>query len=172
MKTVAIPYHTTTIDLHVPEPNLAAVITGAKASFDPGKEEVAVVREALANPVSTPRLRDLARDKNKVVLITGDHTRPMSCCITLPVLLEEIRTGNPKADVTILVGTGLNRPTTEAEQRAMFGDDVVRNEKIAVNDAYDAECFEYQGRLPSGAVFYVNKLVTECDLLVAEGVIE
>lgn len=54
----------------------------------------------------------------------------------------------------------------------MFGDAIVDNEKIAVNDAFKPEDFVNMGTLPSGAEFKVNKLAVECDLLLCEGFIE
>lgn len=160
------------MELHVPEENLEAVLTGSEHAFVPGKSQAEIVRDALANPIGTPRLRELAKGKKTVVLVTSDHTRAMPSKITLPILLEEIREGSPDAAITILIGTGLHRPTTEAEQRAMFGDAIVDKETIVVNDAYAAEQFTSLGSLPSGAVLAVNKLAMECDLLVAEGFIE
>lgn len=172
MRTIPIPYHTATLPLHIEEKNLEGVITAKIHAYDPGKSEERISREALDNPIGTPKLRDLAKGRKRVVLVTSDHTRAMPSKITLPILLEEIRTGNPDADVTILIATGLHRPTTVEEQRAMFGDAIVDKEKIAINDAFKPEDFEYMGSLPSGAEFYVNRIARDCDLLVAEGFIE
>ena len=140
--------------------------------FAAGKTEVELVHEALEHPIASPRLRDLAKGKQKVVLVTSDHTRAVPSKITLPILLDEIRQGNPDADITILIATGLHRPTTEEEQRRMFGDAIVDHEKIAINNAFDPDQFVHMGVLPSGADFNVNKLAAECDLLVTEGFIE
>lgn len=172
MRTIPIPYYDSTLDLHVAEENLEAVVTAGIHEYDPGKSEEAIAREALNAPIGTPRLRELAKDKKRIVLITSDHTRAMPSKATLPILLEEIRAGNPQADVTILIATGLHRPTTVEEQRAMFGDAIVDNEKIAINDAFKPDDFVHMGALPSGAEFYVNRIATECDLLISEGFIE
>lgn len=172
MRTIPIPYHTGSLDLHVAEKNLEAVVTARVHDYRPGKSQEDISRAALENPIGTPRLRDLARGKNRIVLITSDHTRAMPSKVTLPILLEEIRAGNPDADITILIATGLHRPTTVEEQRAMFGDAIVDKEKIAINDAFKPEDFDHMGPLPSGAEFYVNRIARECDLLVAEGFIE
>ena len=43
---------------------------------------------------------------------------------------------------------------------------------FVVHDAFDASACVDLGTLPSGACFQVNRLVTTCDLLVAEGFIE
>ena len=172
MKTIKIPYYTSSLDLHVEEENLEAVITAKTDTFDPGKSEAELVEEALANPIGTKRLRELAKGKKKVTLVTSDHTRAVPSKLTLPILLREIREGNPDADITILIATGLHRPTTEAEQRRMFGDAIVDNEKIVVNEAFKDEDFAYVRSLPSGAELWVNKVALDCDLLITEGFIE
>ena len=172
MKTIKIPYYTSSLDLHVEEENLEAVINAKTDSYDPGKSETELVEEALANPIGTPRLRELAKGKQKVTLVTSDHTRAVPSKLTLPILLREIREGNPDADITILIATGLHRPTTEAEQRRMFGDAIVDHEKIVVNEAFKDEDFAYVRSLPSGAELWVNKVALDCDLLITEGFIE
>lgn len=172
MRTIPIPYYRSTLDLHVDEKNLEAVVTARIHDYKPGKSEEQISLEALESPIGTARLRDMAKGKKRIVLITSDHTRAMPSKVTLPILLAEIRKGNPDADVTILIATGLHRPTTEEEQRKMFGDAIVDNEKIAINDAFKSEDFEHMGSLPSGAEFYVNRIAGDCDLLVAEGFIE
>lgn len=172
MQTIKIPYYTSTLDLHVAEENLKQVITAKMHEYDPGKSEKELIHEALEHPIGTPRLRELAKGKHKVVLVTSDHTRAVPSKLTLPILLAEIREGNPDVDITILIATGLHRPTTEEEQRRMFGDGIVDHEKIAINDAFDPSQFVHVCTLPSGADFHVNKLATECDLLVTEGFIE
>lgn len=172
MKTIPIPYYTSTLDLHVAEENLKAVITAKTEEYHPGKSEKELVEEALRNPIGTPRLRELAKGKHKVVIVTSDHTRAVPSKLTLPILLKEIREGNPDADVTILIATGLHRPTTEAEQRRMFGDEIVDNEKIVVNKAFEQDDFGFVCPLPSGAELWVNKIALNCDLLITEGFIE
>ena len=172
MKTIKIPYYTSSLDLHIQEENLEAVINAKTDDYDPGKSETELVEEALANPIGTLPLRELARGKKKVTLVTSDHTRAVPSKLTLPILLREIREGNPDADITILIATGLHRPTTEAEQRRMFGDAIVDNEKIVVNEAFKDEDFAYVRGLPSGAELWVNKVALDCDLLITEGFIE
>lgn len=171
-RTIPIPYYTSTLNLHVDEENLKAVLTAKMHGFHAEKSQEQLVLDALEHPVGSPRLRELARDKQKIVIVTSDHTRAVPSKITLPLLLQEIRSGNPQADITILIATGLHRPTTEEEQRRMFGDEIVDHEKIAINNAFDPEQFVELCTLPSGAVFQVNKLAAQCDLLMTEGFVE
>ena len=172
MRTIALPYGHTSLDLHVDEEHLEALVETRMGELVPDPSEEELVREALANPIGTPRLRDLARGKDRIVLVTSDHTRAVPSRITLPLELAEIRAGNPHADITILIATGLHRMTTEEEQRRMFGDAIVDYEHIVCNDAFNPSQFVDRGTLPSGASFKVNRHAVDCDLLLCEGFIE
>lgn len=166
-----IPYYRGSIELGTEGLNVRAILEPTYARSEKADADH-VVRNALLHPVGTSRLRDLARDKARVVVVTSDHTRPMPSRITLPALLTEIRAGNPRAQITILVATGLHRPTTEQELRQMFGESIVDNEEIVVHQADKTEdCIEL-GLLPSGNPFAVNRRALEADLLICEGFIE
>lgn len=171
-KTISIPYSTSALDIHIDEENLKAVLEAGVHGDKAHQSEEELVQEALTNPIGSKKLSELAVGKKKVVIVTSDHTRAVPSKITLPLELREIRKGNPDAEITILIATGLHRATTQEEQRRMFGDAIVDHERIVVNDAYVADDFVDMGRLPSGAVFYVHKLAAECDLLICEGFIE
>ncbi|MCD8149613.1 MAG: nickel-dependent lactate racemase [Clostridiales bacterium] len=172
MKTISIPYYTSSMVLHVDEANLKAVVYAKTDEYHTELSERQLVEHALANPIGTPGLSELAAGKDTVVIVTSDHTRAVPSKLTLPILLKEIRKGNPDAKITILIATGLHRATTEEEQRRMFGDPIVDSEKIVVNEAFKEDDFEFVQVLPSGAELWVNKVALHCDLLITEGFIE
>lgn len=172
MKTIKIPYYTSSFDLHIGEKNLEAVLHPIMHGYKVDMSEEEIVREALVNPIGSDTLSNISKGKRRVVLVTSDHTRAVPSKITLPILLGEIRRGSPDADISILIATGLHRATTEEEQRSMFGDAIVDNEKIVVHDASRTEDMRRICVLPSGAEFVVNRLAEDCDLLVTEGFIE
>lgn len=172
MEAFSIPYDTSSVELHVSGENLAGVLTARTEEYRPELDEAALVLQALEHPIGTPRLSQLAQGKQKITIVTSDHTRAVPSRITLPLLLEEIRRGNPQADITIFIATGLHRPTTEEEQRRMFGNKIVDQERIVINRAFQQEDFAFVSALPSGAELWVNKEVLNCDLLLCEGFIE
>lgn len=172
MKTIEIPYCTGHMDLHVEEKNLLAVINAKIHDFKPKKPQENIIKWALEHPIDSPRLCELSKNKEKIIIVTSDHTRSVPSKLTLPFLLNEIRSGNPNADITILIATGLHRAPTVGEMKKMFGDEIVANEKIAVNDAYKLTDFVNMCKLPSGSDFQVHHLAYECDLLITEGFIE
>lgn len=172
MKTIKIPYYRSTVDLHVMEKNLKTILVADSHSYKSEFSEEELVRQALNNPIQSKKLSEIGKGKKKITIVTSDHTRPVPSRITLSIILEEIRSTNPNAEITILIATGLHRATTEEEQRRMFGDSIVDNEIIKINDAFDSEQFVNICTLPSGANFNVNKIVVDCDLLITEGFIE
>ncbi len=151
---------------------LLGTLTSSIHGYTAKADGLTLVREAMANPYGSAKLSELARGKNKVVLIASDHTRPVPSRVIVPPMLAEIREGNPDADITILIATGCHRYTTREELVAKFGEEIVDNEKIVVHVSTDEDSLVTIGTLPSGGTLRINKLAAEADLLVSEGFIE
>ncbi len=172
MKTILLPYGKQSVPLEVEEGHLAGVLRSGIQSYRPPMDAEALVRESLANPIGAPRLRELAKGKRRITVIASDHTRPVPSRVIMPQMLAEIRAGNPDAEITLLIATGLHRSTTRDELAAKFGDEIVDRERIVVHDCDDTANLVSLGKLPSGGNLIVNRLAVETDLLVSEGFIE
>lgn len=166
---IQFPYGKTHLEYDFEKVN---VLTSSIEEYDPGLSEQALVEAAMTAPEGGATLRELAKGKEKIVLIASDHTRPVPSKVIVPPMLREIRAGNPNADITILISTGCHRETTKAELVSKFGQEIAANEKIVVHDCDDTENLVDLGTLPSGGQCLVNRLAVEADLLVAEGFIE
>lgn len=151
---------------------LIGVLTSEIEEFVPECSEEELVANALKNPVGSLPLSELAKGKDKVVIIASDHTRPVPSRIIMPQMLAEIRKGNPDAKITILIATGCHRGTTKEELIAKFGADIVENETIYVHDCDERDKLRNIGTLPSGGECEINTIALDADLLVAEGFIE
>ena len=171
MATIEIPYGKGKQQLTVEDARLAGVLR-PNHTETASADQRAIVQSALEHPVASPRLCELAKGKQKILVITSDHTRPVPSSITMPLYLAEIRKGNPNAEITILIATGMHRPTTEAELHAKLGDAIVDHERIVVHDATRDEDMVTLGTLPSGGELRLNKLVRWAELIVSEGFIE
>ena len=90
----------------------------------------------------------------------------------MPLLLEEIRKYNQNVKISILIATGMHRPTTHEELVNKYGEKIVKEEEIIVHNAYEDENMTFKGILPSGGELWINKLVDSADLLISEGFIE
>ena len=131
-----------------------------------------IVHRAMTAPIGSPCLKDLARGKKTCTIIISDHTRPVPSRDILPPMLEELRDGNPKIDITLLVATGFHRGTTAEELRTKLGEEIFSHEKIVIHDCRDKASNVKIGTLPSGAPLVIDRLAAETDLLVSEGFIE
>lgn len=172
MAAIKIPYGKGHLVADIPDSKLEGVLESKSHHYHPEAGERELVKQALENPIGSPRLRELVKGKNKIVIIASDHTRPVPSKIMAPAMLVEIREGNPQADITFLIATGFHRLTTREELIGKFGEEIVDNEKIVVHNAFDPDIMVNIGKLPSGGDIVINKLAVEADLLISEGFIE
>lgn len=172
MKEVRFHYGKGFVSHTFKDGELSGVLESSINNYVPSGEEDELITEAMNHPTGTKTLKELAADKNKVVIIASDHTRPVPSKLIIPKMLREIREGNPNADVTILIATGCHRGTTYDELTEKFGEEIVKREKIVIHDCDDKDNLVDIGTLPSGSPCEVNRLAAEADLLIAEGFIE
>ena len=166
---ILIPYGKGHIACNMPYDGLLTSRIDTLKSERPG---IKIVEEAIANPIGSKPLRELARGKKTCTIIISDHTRPVPSRDILPPMLAELRKGSPDIAVTLLVATGFHRPTTTAELEAKLGPEIASREKIVVHDAFDASSNVEIGLLPSGAPLVIDRLAVQTDLLISEGFIE
>ena len=174
MQTISLPYGRDRVEAQIPDQRLAAVLRSGAQSYRPQADQAQLVRQALENPIGTPPLRELAKGKHQVVIISSDHTRPVPSKVILPQLVDEIRAGSPSAEITVLVATGFHRPTTREEMLDKYGQELFLRSGLhfAVHLSGKDEDMVSLGTLPSGGKLLINKLAAQADLLVAEGFIE
>ena len=172
MAEFKLPYYKGHINYQIPDELINAVLVSKTENYVVTKSESEIVKDALQKPISSSPLCELAKDKKHIVIISSDHTRPVPSHITMPLLLEEIRKFNKEVKITILIATGMHRPTTHEELVDKYGQKIVDEETIVVHSAYEDENMVFLGILPSGGELWVNKLVSDADLLISEGFIE
>lgn len=93
MKTVSFLYGRGTYELEVPENT--PVLTSRIDQLKSERDGLTIVREAMENPIDSPRLCELAEGKPDCTIIISDHTRPVPSQDILPNMIRELREGNP-----------------------------------------------------------------------------
>jgi hypothetical protein len=174
MATVQLPFGKDKISVNIPDERFNGTLVSGAHSFKVDKSETQIVKDAIQNPINSKRLCELVKGKNNIVMIASDHTRPVPSKVIMPVVLEEIKAGNPDAKLTVLIATGFHRPTTREELVYKFGEDIVNRDdiKFVIHESEKAEDMVELGVLPSGGILRINKLAVEADLLISEGFIE
>ena len=135
----------------------------------------AAVEQALASPVGSAPLRELAWGKRSACLLICDITRPVPNGLFLPALIRTLlEAGVPREGITVLVATGLHRSNHGTELAELVGDpwvlDTVKVENhIATSDADHV----LVGRTPvRGTVVRLDRRLVEADLKIATGLVE
>src|SRR5690349_18246186 len=98
---------------------------------EPLADPAAALEHALANPIGSRPLAEIARGRQDACILICDVTRPVPNQLILPPLLRTLEAaGIPRAKITILVATGLHRPNEGEELVEMVGAEVVKNYRI------------------------------------------
>ncbi|MDP4094295.1 MAG: nickel-dependent lactate racemase [Bacillota bacterium] len=96
------------------------------------------VRRAIENPIGSPRLRDITKPGEKVVIVTSDITRPMPSKIAVPEVVKEIlKSGVSEKDITVVFALGSHRKHTEDEKKYLVGEDVYNRIRCIDSDTSD-----------------------------------
>jgi len=165
--------------LSFPLPGEWSVELAEPTTSTPLPDAGAAAREALASPLESPRLRELARGARSATLVITDATRPCPDALFVPLLLEELGAGGlGREAVTVVFALGMHRPTTEAERREKLGP---AYGTVAVLDAQGGRRDEYVAHgtlsarelgLPADVPIELHRAVCATDLLVATGLVE
>jgi len=131
------------------------------------------VENALSNPIGSESLVKLAEKASRILIISSDNTRPVPSRITLPKIISKIRRASPSASIRLLVATGLHEwSPSGSELREKFGQALDYLDEIVIHSAKKSGSLADFGMLSTGNRLYVNSLLKEADLVVAEGYIE
>ncbi len=165
-----IRYHHTLLDIEFPDTSRIYL-----SSYDPpAAVESELVLQAIRNPLCSESLVDSikTRPRNSVMIAVSDITRPIPYRTFLPVLLDEIEsTGIDRKQITLLIATGMHRPSTKEERAFMFGDDIAGRYKILDHDA-EGDMVTLSGTSCSGAPAKLNRDFAKADYKIVIGLVE
>jgi len=161
-----------TVSVEVPDENLISIIEPCSVPSLTNVE--AKIREAICNPIGSERLSNIVKPKDRVKIIITDISRPCPDDKLLPAILEELGRGGVRdSQVTLVVATGMHRPMTEQELREKVSDEVYDRVEIINHVCTDEKSLVFIGRTANlGIPLWVNKAVTEADVLISIGMVD
>ena len=150
---------------------IANVITAESQGSQ--SDAVCVLEEALDSPIGMDKLETLVGSKSRIAIIVDDSTRPTPTALILPMVLQRLDSvGVPRENIKITIGTGLHRAPTPEEVEKILGKDLSAELDVAANDARNESCYSRAGITPSGREIFLNKRVTESDLVITIGLVK
>jgi len=130
------------------------------------------VADALRHPIGTASLAQLlaARKPRRVAITISDITRPVPNTIILPALLEILQSqGIAVENITIVIGTGMHRPSTPVEMVELVGEEILRRYRVVDHRADDRDLLV---RVSDEPPVSVNKIFAQADFRIVTGLIE
>jgi nickel-dependent lactate racemase len=168
MKQVDLLCGEKTIGVELPE----SVLVLEPKPVDAVAEPIESVRKALAKPIASPPLGELARGKKDVCVVISDVTRPVPNRTILPPLLETLEaSGLGRDQITILIATGMHRPNLGDELKSMVGREIMDHFSIVNHVCRDAGAYRLVDRI-DGAPIEINIHYLDAEFKILTGLIE
>jgi len=139
----------------------------------PLPDPVASLAEALAKPIGTQSLAEIAAGKRTCCIAICDITRPVPNELILRPLLATLEaSGIERQNILILVATGLHRESTPAEKLEMVGSQIVANYRVEDHRGQNRDEHTYLGESPRGVPIWIDTRYVQADLKITIGLIE
>jgi nickel-dependent lactate racemase len=169
---VTLDYGKTGLEVTLPDDRLLApplAIRPAEPLADPS----AAVEAALAAPIGTRPLAELAHGKKTACVVVCDITRPVPNSLILPPLLRTLEAaGVPRDGITILIATGLHRPNEGEELIELVGEYVAGHYRCLNHHGKVLEEHDYLGTTANGVPVWIDNRYTRAELKITTGLIE
>ena len=130
------------------------------------------VYAALAGPIESPPLAELAKGKKDACVVISDFTRPVPNRVILPPLLKTLEeSGIRREKLTILIATGMHRPNLGDELEYLVGPEIMNNYTIVNHYCRKPETYQKIDEI-DGAPIEINNHYLDADLKILTGLIE
>ncbi|MCX6943338.1 MAG: nickel-dependent lactate racemase [Opitutales bacterium] len=166
--TTHLQYGTTGLELDLTGLNATVL---SPRFLDGLPDEAAAFTAALRAPLGARPLRETIAATDRVAVVIPDGTRPLPSDRLLPWLFAELA-HVPRAQFTILIGTGSHRANTAAELDAMLGPRIARGYRIVNHAATDDASLASAGRSPLGYEVRLARDYVAADRRILLGFIE
>ena len=152
----------------VPDSCIQAVLLSNEMEHE--RRGADAVRYSLEHPIDSPRLRDIAKPGEKIVIITSDISRPLPSFDVLPSVLDELALAGVKdEDITVVFGLGSHRGHTREEMIKLVGSGVFS--RVRCVDSDPSDCVRY-GITSRGTPVDITRTVAEADRRICLGNVE
>lgn len=126
------------------------------------------IKAAFDNPIGSPRLKELAKGKNKAAVIFDDISRPTRVADLIPYVLKELEAaGIPEEAIRFICATGAHGAHTYQDFQKKLGQKIMDRFPVYNHNVYE-NC-TYVGQTSQGTRLSVNSEVMSCDLKIGIG---
>jgi nickel-dependent lactate racemase len=126
------------------------------------------IKQNVANLIGSLPIRELAKGKNKVIIIFDDPTRVTRVADIVPHILQELTEGGvPDTKIQFISATGAHMAWDRVSLAKKLGEDTLLRFPVYNHNPFD-NCV-YVGTTSHGNKVCINAEVMKCDLKIAVG---
>jgi len=126
------------------------------------------IAEAIADPIGSPPLGQLARGKRRAVVVFDDMTRPTRVDLLGQIVVDELlRAGVDEDDITFVCALGSHGALTQHELRKKVGPEILERFRVFNHNCYE-NCVDV-GTTSRGTPVAINREVMAADLKIGIG---
>ena len=134
------------------------------------------LKTAIKNPLGGRSLEEIIREKEKlesICIVVSDATRPVPSYLIIEAIISELENlGIESSIITILIATGLHRPSNNEEIQRIVGKQYYNKVKVINHNAKDDNAHQQIGYLDDGTPISINSLFLTSDLKIITGYVE
>jgi len=126
------------------------------------------IKKAILNPIGTPKLSEIAREKKSAIIVVDDMTRTTQAAKILPHVFEELEKADIEKDkIKILLAIGAHRPMNKRDCELKLGKEIADN--YAIENHHPYLNLINLGESKIGTPIEVNKTYYESEVKIAVG---
>jgi nickel-dependent lactate racemase len=171
MNTVVLPqlpWHGTK-ELKLPLPDSWQVEIYHMAGWDRPAMKPAEIKAAIANPIGSTPIKELAKGKKEVAIIFDDMTRVTRVAEIVPFVLEELaEAGIPDSKIRFICALGCHGAHNRLDFGKKLGEEILARFPVYNHNPF-AHCTYVGTTNTYGTKLYINEEVMQCDLKIAIG---
>lgn len=167
-EVIWLPYGKEKICLEIPRQSLLGIYYPRPIVAE--IDETRTLRQAMENPIGSPRLQEIVRRGQKIAIVTSDLTRPTPSDKMLPFVIGELEAaGIPEKDIVIVFALGIHRPMSEEEMQKAISPEIF--ERIRTMN-HDPDNVITLGVTRRGTPVEIFRPLVEADVRICLGNIE
>jgi len=169
MQHIKVPYGVSYQEADFPDHVPVQVINPAAPKFETPVTEL--IEAALDNPIATPRLEEMVKPDDRIVIIVNDQTRPGPNAEMAQAVVNRLnKCGVEDKQIHVLIATGTHRAPTDAELESLIGKALKARIQVTSHDAKKNNVY-IGDTAESGMPLYVDRLVAEASFIIATGLV-
>ncbi|NMC08068.1 MAG: nickel-dependent lactate racemase [Candidatus Lokiarchaeota archaeon] len=127
-----------------------------------------IIKECLEKPIGAKKISDIISNKDQVLIVVDDISRPTPVAMMLPPVLDQLRTV-PDENIQFLIALGTHRAMTPTEIEQKLGAGVAKRFVVSNHEWSNPAALHDYGTLPDGTRVVLNKAMRDATFVIGVG---